>query len=192
QNDLERLKGKNIFSINIKKVQDKLELKYPQASELRVMRRFPNRIIIVAKERTPFVQIKVKDKYYVLDDKAVVLAVSSQYDKALPVIENFKLNKSQVNLGGIVRGRNIRVAIRIRTAFKEYMDSKKLSITRIDLKDISKINLYLSTELRIILDGDKLDKKIQVLNLVLTQKELNLKDVKYIDLRFKEPILGRK
>ena len=39
---------------------------------------------------------------------------------------------------------------------------------------------------------DQIVQKIRVLGVVLAQDALNLGDVKYIDLRFKEPIIGKK
>ncbi len=190
--DLDPFEGKNIFTLDLKKVEARLERKYPQASQLRVLRKFPNRLVIVAKKRMPYIQVKIKDAYYILDDKAVVLAIDKSVHKNLPLVEHTALAKAQADLGGIIRGRDIRVGIRMQRSFQNYLDNSNLTIRSMDLKDLSKINVILSNDLRIIMDGEKVDAKMQILSLVLTQKDLDFKDVKYIDLRFKEPILGRK
>lgn len=190
--DVEPFKGKNIFTIDIQKVEALLERKYPQASELRVLRRFPNRLVVEAKKRSPFVQVKVKNVYVAIDEKSVILATDEDPLKGLPLMDNTKIVSSEAILGGTVRSRDVRIGIQIQKSFVNYLHRANLSIASIDLSDLSKINVYLSNDLRIIMDSEKIDSKIQILSFVLTQKNLDFKDVKYIDLRFKEPILGRK
>ena len=190
--DLKKLKGHNIFAINLSVVQKKLQKKYPQASSLRVGRKFPNRLMVTAKKRKAFIQVKMGNKYFIIDNKAVILSVADSVEERFPYVEGIVLSKDRMNLGSVIRGRNVRVAIRIVTVYNNYLNTLRLRIKSIDLRDSAKINLHLSNHLRIIMDGDNIDTKMQVLSLVLTEKDINFKNVKYLDLRFKEPILGKK
>ena len=47
-------------------------------------------------------------------------------------------------------------------------------------------------ELKIIVDRDNIPHKMKILELVLSQAKPDFEGVQYIDLRFKEPILGKK
>jgi hypothetical protein len=42
------------------------------------------------------------------------------------------------------------------------------------------------------LDREKIAQRIKVLGVVLSQGNLDMDHVKYVDLRFKEPIIGKK
>ncbi len=65
-------------------------------------------------------------------------------------------------------------------------------IKDINIENLSKIQLTLSNQLDVIIDRDKVAQKIRVLGVILAQERLDLKEVKYVDLRFKEPIIGKK
>jgi hypothetical protein len=60
------------------------------------------------------------------------------------------------------------------------------------VENLSKIFLELESGLMIIMDGQNLVDKVHMLNLLLSQKQINLQRVNYIDLRFKEPVMGMK
>ena len=84
--DLSRLRGRNIFAVNLKDIQNKLNAKYPQVSGIKILRNFPDQIQVVAKKRLPFIQISFAGKVLTLDLKGVVLSTSSPDDLNLPMI----------------------------------------------------------------------------------------------------------
>ena len=57
---------------------------------------------------------------------------------------------------------------------------------------VSKINIDMMKGFHVIVDKDRIPYKIKKLNFVLNQKQLDMKVVKYIDMRFKDPIVGKK
>ena len=52
--------------------------------------------------------------------------------------------------------------------------------------------ISLSNGLVVILDSTKITQKVKIVGLILAQGKVKPKDAKYIDLRFKEPIVGKK
>jgi hypothetical protein len=46
--------------------------------------------------------------------------------------------------------------------------------------------------LQIIIDQDSIAHNVKVLGVILAQKQFEINQAKYIDLRFKEPIIGKK
>jgi len=192
KHDLKNLMGKNIFAVDLKAVQRKLNYKYPQASKLKAIRRFPNQILILAKRRVAFAQLQIQNKTVVLDREAVILSLEEEEDKNLPVIAGAKFNDPELVLGMPLRGSGIGLTLKIIKLFKANSSLASYSIKGVNIENLSKIYFTLSNRLDIIIDRDKIAQKIRILGVVLGQDRLDLKDVKYIDLRFKEPIIGKK
>ncbi|MCK5178577.1 MAG: cell division protein FtsQ/DivIB [Candidatus Omnitrophica bacterium] len=190
--DLRNIVGKNIFEIDIKAIQRRLSYKYPQASELKVMKRFPNRIDVLAKQRFPFAQIRVKAHVATLDDEGVVLSTEGEADKDLPLITGIKADNRKLVRGMPFRGTDIKIALKIANLFRAEKSLSSHSIDTINVENLSKIHFTLSNDLMIILDRNNIERRIKVLGVVLSHGKLDMKQVKYVDLRFKEPIIGKK
>lgn len=190
--DFRGLMGKNIFTIDLKAVQRKLNHRYPQASRLKVAKRFPNQISILAKQRVPYAQLQIQSKTVVLDKEAVILSLNKEKDKKLPGIVGAKFNNPKLILGMPLKGSDVWFALKIIKLFKANSSLASYSIKGINIENLSKIHFTLSNQLDVIIDRDKIAQKIRVLGIVLAHDRLDLRDVKYVDLRFKEPIIGKK
>lgn len=190
--DLASMKGKNIFEIDLKEKQRQLEIKYPQVRDLKIVKRFPNQILVVAKKRKPFVQTELKKTVLTLDDSGVVLSTSSKSNKKLPQI--IGLNKrSDFTLGKPLGGISVQVALKIiRQIDENQKNFASVYVSDVDVSDLSKIVFHLTNDLEVIIDQDKVEHRIRVLGVILAQNTLELNKVKYVDLRFKEPIVGKK
>ncbi|VAX36037.1 hypothetical protein MNBD_UNCLBAC01-105 [hydrothermal vent metagenome] len=189
--NLKKLKGKSIFAVDLKAIQRKLQAKYPQVTSLQVVRRFPNRIIINARQRLPLAQTKFENIILTLDEKGVVLSSTSKKGKKLPWIVGVKTNNKGFTLGRPLRSRTIWSALKIIKIFQEERALRPYQIKRIDVKNLSKIYLTLTNGVDIIVDTDKVEQKMQKLGVILPQDRVEFKEIKYIDLRFKEPILKK-
>jgi len=190
--DLRGVKGKNIFAVDIKEVQRQLSHKFPQASELKVNRRFPNQISVIAKQRMPFVQIRIQDQFAVLDKEGVILSLQNNIDRDLPDIVGTKLNNPKIILGLPLRGPDLSMALKIIRLFVANDSLEAYRIAKINTDNLSKIYCTLNNGIDFIIDREKMAQKIRVLGIVLAQDHLTLKDIQYVDLRFKEPIVGKK
>ena len=190
--DLAKLKGENIFSVDLKAVSKKLQRKYPQITQLHVMRRFPDQLIISARERHPFAQVVFGKKVLILDFQGIVLSVNNQQNKKLPVLMGIKLSRRKPALGVPLKGRNISSALKIVEAFQTERTLRNYHIKSINVKNSSKILMTLSNKLDVIIDRDKVGLKVRKLGVVLSQLNLKIKAIKYIDMRFKEPIVKKK
>ncbi len=192
KDDLMNLRGKNIFQVNLNSVERTLLTKYPEISELKVEKRFPDQIHLVAKKRVRLAQFLFKDSFLVLDDEGVVLDKSDKADKDLPAIEGLKLANPSINLGARLKGAELKAALKIIRAFRENATLSSYQVLRLEVGQLSKIFLHLDKDVKAIIDDQKINYKVKVLGVVLTQGNLDLNEVNYIDLRFKEPIIGKK
>lgn len=190
--DLVRLQGKNIFQVDLQEVEQSLLMKYPQISELRVEKKFPNQIHLLAKKRKQLAQFEHNNKYLVLDDEGVVLSESDSKDKDLPSIGGAKIKTDPITPGVKLNNVEIVAGLKIIKSFNENTTLSSYKILNMDVDQLSRIFLHLDRDIKAIIDDQRINYKIKVLGIVLTQGNLNLKEVNYIDLRFKEPIIGKK
>lgn len=190
--DLRSLIGKNIFAIDLKAAQRRLSYKYPQASDLKIAKHFPDQIAIVAKQRIPFAQIQIKDKMVILDGQGIILSLQEKGEKNLFLIIGSKLTDQKLIRGLPFKGIDVRIALRIAKNFQANKSLSSYAIEKINIENLSKIQFMLSNDLDIIIDRSDIAQDIRILGVVLTQDKIGLKQIKYIDLRFKEPIIGKK
>jgi len=184
--------GKNIFSIDLAKLERKLSSQYPEISKVRIVRHYPDKIQISARKRIAVAQVKANSRYATIDKNGVVLSVSYQGEKGLPVISGAKIANGIFSVEKILNVPEVKVAVAIIKAFGRDSKLKPFQITSIDVQNLSKINLLISEKLKVIMDRSNISNKIILLGLMLSQDNLNWDEIKYIDMRFKEPILGKK
>ena len=189
---LGRLRGKNIFTIDLKRLHREIRSVFPQIYDLRVERRFPDSIHINAKRRDPFAQVLVKQNYLTIDEEGVVIFMESKPLPQLPLIKNSHLEKRKVVLGSKLATEEITTAIAIIEAFYNNNGLSKYPISDVDVDNLSKVSFNIGPMLEIILDKEDSARKLEMLVSLISQKKLDFREVKYIDLRFKEPVVGKK
>lgn len=190
--DLTMLRGKNIFQVDLKGLKSTLSRKYPQITELKVTRRYPNQIQLLARKRHPFAQTKVLNRTVTLDGQSVILSTTDGRDKSLPLVSGIESVNQKLYLGSTLKDEQLKIALSIIQAKELNEDLGVFEIEEVDVKNLSKINVYLTKKLLVIVDKDKVAQKMRNLGLVLNQTHIELADIKYIDLRFKDPIIGKK
>lgn len=187
-----KLRGKNIFSVDLKRLHREIRSLFPQVYDLSVERRFPDTIHVNAKRRDPFAQTVVNGRYVVIDDEGVIIAVDQKPAEKYPVITHAHLEKQKIALGSRFANQEIKSAIMIIKAFYNNTHLMKYPITDLDVDNLTKIVFKVGPYLEIILDNEDVASKLDMLVSLILQKRLDFREVKYIDLRFKEPVVGRK
>ncbi len=185
---LKSLKGRNIFKVDIQKVHRQIAAEYPQIAQLRVVRQLPDRIKVLAKKREALAQIALKSKYLVIDTEGVSLYYNTP-PVALPVISGVAFQKGNVVLGAPVVAKNLDVAMMILTAFKRPV-LRGLKIASLSVDNPSKIDITLSDGVHVIIDQDQSMHKIDILEMLIVQHKVDFAQVKYIDVRFQEPLIA--
>ena len=70
KNDLTYLIGRNIFMISLKDVHRRLGYKYPQIAQLKIVKHYPDELLIQAKKRYPLAQAFVRKRIATVDEHA--------------------------------------------------------------------------------------------------------------------------
>ena len=190
--DISKFIGQNIFFVDLKEAQTRLSFKYPQVAELNITKQFPSQITISAKNRAPFAQTELGNKIITLDDKGMILSSTSDLNPQLPFISDLMSPAGTVSVGQPLRGRDITIALQLIAAFDHDLGLKNYQIKKIDAENLSKIQVILDNDILIFFDQDEIDEQVRMLSVLFSQGQLDIATIKYIDLRFKEPILGKK
>lgn len=189
---LDRLKGQSIFTVDLARAQQRLGTRYPQVAGLKLIRQFPDQITVVAKQRKPVAQAGMDGKTVTLDDFGVVLSTTTRRDEQLPHIEGFSEKEHRAVLGQPLTGRDVKTALQVIAAFQNNRVLESYRIKSIDVANTSKVEFIVSNGLKVYIDREELARKMRLLGFVLTKSEINLNEVKYLDLRFKEPVIGKR
>ena len=186
---LKDLKGTNIFKIDIKKIDRQIAQHYPYIAQLRVVRQLPDRILILAQKREPLMQIYFKKKYLLLDTQGVALYFTLQ-PAVLPQVYGIPLERNWWLLGRSIRGQELSKVVEILNMFKKSTYLRRWNIHVVQAGNLSKIDLLVGENMHVILDQDDTQDKIELLQMLISSNKIDLNKVKYIDLRFKEPVIA--
>ena len=189
--ELAGLIGKPIFLVNLDGLQEKLSGKYPQAAHLKIVKRYPDQVAIIAKKRLPLAWIIVKDRSFFLDAEGVLLPKNEQLMNDLPLVLGWQATAGKIHLGRVFPGDDIQTALEIIKSFKANKIFFRYHLDKSNVRNLSGISMEVSNT-AVIIDKDKIDEKMDILGIMLSQRGLDLSQIKYIDLRFKEPIISKR
>lgn len=192
QRILSRLRGQNIFMVDLNRLHREIRSMFPQIYDLSVERRFPDGIHINARRRDPFAQVLINQNYFTVDDEGVVIFIDHKPFAKYPLIINTHLEKRRVVLGTKLATEEIKTAVTVIKAFFSNNLLSKYPISNVDVDNLSKVSFKIGPLLEIILDKEDVAVKLELLVSLISQKKLDFREIKYIDLRFKEPVVGRK
>jgi len=186
---LKDLKGTNIFKVDINKIDRQISQQYPYISQLRIVRQLPDSILVLAKKRNPLMQIYFKGKYLLVDTEGVALYYYLK-PAALPQVYGIPLERDRAFLGGHIRGQELSKIVEILNVFRSSSYLSRWRIHSVEAGNLSKIDLLVGENMHVILDQDDTQDKIGLLQMLISANKIDLNKVKYIDLRFKEPVIA--
>jgi len=185
----------NIFEIDsrlLKLFRQRLEAN-PLVREAEVKRLFPRTISILITERKPFAQVK-KGAYFMLDREAVAIPPTGRTPFPgfpLVVAEDLK----PIVVGKKCLSARLNLALQFLRLLADEGFLEKYTVTKIQARSSKNIFLFIdqSPEVRFRWeDAEGLKEKLNWLEDVLEETKDERKRVKYIDLRFKQPVIGRR
>jgi len=199
--DLSYLKGKNIFVLDLKKESEYILESYPGYNKINLVRILPNRLFVDFIKRNPVALVKLY-KYFALDEDGVLFnALAQPEESGLPVILGLETKIFGPKPG---RSYNIREIIFALDTIKEIKRSKALKdyrIKKLDMATRANAAVFISLPgqkgaqeclLEVRLGADNIENKIAILGGIFAQGKFDLYKIKYIDLRFKGPVVKNK
>jgi len=189
--ELTYLIGRNIFDINLKDEARVLRNKYPQLKILSISRHLPDKITLHIRRRRPVARIK-SYRYFYIDEEGIILPEESDYDSdLLPLLVGLEEKVERPRYGWSYADlKEVYLALRLIKELKKNPATSALSIDRIDVSDIR--NLFFSVRpygVEIRIGNEDIPGRIKLLGVLLAQSDTKLGDLRYIDLRFSEPVV---
>lgn len=187
------VKDKNIFSVNLKEVSRVIQEKYPGIFEISVTRAFPNKLQVAFKERIPLAKLSLPNNNFIIDNEAVILRVPEDFDDSvLPVINGSYITFKDLKTGQKIKSKNLNVALSILEYIPDSGQLKEYKVTKLDTANVNKISFAVDNDIQIIVREEDFKEKIKILNSLFDQLGQEVNNIKYIDLRFKDPVINYK
>ena len=158
--------------------------------DLVISRKFPNTIEITIYEREPIALIN-SDDLIILDSEGVCLPVE-YCDLSLPILTNFKSNPELYPKGSTTTSTNVLNSVALIRYTKDNYSMIYDEISEFVFNENSEYEIILKNgKTRIVLGSKNLQDKIKYLSSFqeTLKEEKNIKDFKYIDLRYSKQII---
>lgn len=200
------LKGKNIFSVDLEKEAAHILALSSDNKEIRLIRVLPDRVMVDFIKRKPLALVRLY-RYFLVDENSVLFETAPEFDSsALPVIHGLDTKIFGPKPGKKYDVPELNLAVEIIREFKNNRILKSCSISKVDVPSLGNAAFYLmlpkapavagrsvSPEtFEIKIGQDNIPSKIDMLGKLMFQVRDELDNIKYIDLRFKEPTIKPK
>lgn len=185
-----RLKGENLFKINLNQIEKDILQRNPEVGKVKVGRLFPDRVRIDLEIREPIAIIKSKTNYLFIDDEAKLLQKTKILQKEnLPVIIGLNLEFKDKKL---YLSKELSLALMLLKAIREFEDLEEYSITKVDVSNIKNTSFFINNGIEIKIGDEDFENRLEILSMLLGRLRVEIKVIKYIDLRYKEPVVAKK
>ncbi len=207
---LSYLKGKNIFGIDLESESRYISESFPNYGKINLVRVLPDRIFVDFVKRSPIALLKLY-KYFALDKEGILFTPSNvAMQSELPIILGLETKifgpkpGKRYNLKEINLVLNIIKEMNINKALKDY------KIKKIDVTNPASSTIFIAFAhspsdasvkkpqvtpeelLEVKFGEERVKAKFAVLAGIIIQEKLSLNKIRYIDLRFKEPVIKLK
>ncbi len=200
--DFSYLSGRNIFNIDLKKESRYISALYSVYKNIRLLRLLPNRLFIVFTERNPIAYVKLY-RYFCVDREGVLFDMPQGREAGdLPVIIGLERKIPGPSPGKQYNSKELIAALNIIKESETNNLLKKYKIERIDVLNLSGISYFIRLlgyskgqaaadfkAVEVKIGADDIGDKIRILAGLFAQMGEDINNIKYIDLRFKEPVV---
>jgi len=179
--------GRNIFTVDLKQIQVIMKKDFPQFKEIEIRRNFPNMLEF---DIIPRVAVAVIDSVggVVVDSDGIVLAVGENTEEIV-MIKGINFFLKMPEKGDLIKNGALSRALLLLRGLSKKGDVDTKNIDFINVHDRNNIQLSISGVV-VKVGKDNFVRKIDSLKEILNDPELNIKDLKYIDLRFEDAVLS--
>ena len=202
----EYLKGRNIFSLNLNNEAGKVFLKCPDCRKVRFARILPNCIVVDFLKRKPVALVKFY-KNFAIDEQGVLFLPDPATEAlGLPVIYGLETKIFAPKPGLSYKRSELGLALSIINEFKLNKAFAGFSLKRIDLANPGTAGFFMLLPRQIVnfalvipqaewsgfevrTGVNNIRQKMMILGGLVIQERKEWAKIKYIDLRFKEPLI---
>lgn len=203
--DFSYLSGRNIFNIDLNKESRYISGQYPVYKNIRLFRILPNRLFVLLSDRRPIACVKLY-RYFWVDNERILFDSPKDIDTDdFPLIIGLEKKITGPKAGRQYNIKELITALNIINEAQSDSFLKRYKIARIDITNPADISCFIRPQeypqgqgtkdsllLEVKIPQDDIRGKVQILAGLLNQLNEDITNIKYIDLRFKEPVVKLK
>ncbi|MDD5449849.1 MAG: cell division protein FtsQ/DivIB [Candidatus Omnitrophica bacterium] len=184
-------KGRGIFDVDLKATRAYILANYPEVRRLVINRVFPNKLVLIIRPRKPVAQVQLPSGYCLVDAEAVVLpGIRGLPLQGLPLIGGIDSRPILSSTGRHFNHSGLKRALRLIEIIRQTKFSRDHDIHMIDVSDDKNLSLYIEGGIEIKLGAEDFKNRFLMLEKTFETGRLNKEQIKYIDLRFDNVIIG--
>jgi len=181
--------GRSIFDVDIDSLSSRIKTEYPVIKEAVVKRVLPDCLQIDIIPRIPVAKIKARE-YFPIDRAGMVLSPEIKCGK-LPIITGLS-SWRKPKVGEKMRDKGLANTFLLLDAFKESSVLEDYSVATIDASNYRNLSFYLEDGIEVKIGGEDFSKRLKKFKTTLANPDLDKRNIKYIDLRFRDVVIGPK
>lgn len=182
---LDSLSELNLFTFDMQKVTSDIRTRHPELADVFIRKQFPNKLLIVIKERVPLVVIALKSPC-LSDAEAFILPFKSAH-RDLPKI--IGIHPRQIQLFAKTPSLRLKKALNLLKELEKAKILPEYKISQIDVTHYSDLTFDFKNQIKVKMGQGDFARKISLLSKVLTELKAADAAPKYIDMRFDSPII---
>ena len=185
------LLGDNLLQVNLPDLQRRLLQKHPELISAKVGRVFPNRLRLDVVPRFPVAQVE-SGGYFLVDAEGVVLPFQSPLtEKQLPMIVGMREKLERLQVGYRPESRGLAEGLSF-VVFLQKSPSFRKVVQTIEVGDYKNLAFATPEGLEVKLGHGQWQEKLEKFEKALHSLGDRAQEVKYIDLRFDDVVVGTK
>jgi len=193
--ELAKLKGKNIFAVDLERVYVKILAQYPQIADLKVMRRFPDVISIEGERRVPFARALVEGRNVAVSRDGYFIGAPGKGDEDLVLVKG--VQRQKFSAGTKINDSSLESVFQGVEQIQRDTALDAFHLYSLDISDSEKIIFCFgrsedAARFDVIVDKSNCIARLKTLSVMIAKTQLAINEVKYIDLRFDAPVIGKK
>lgn len=167
------LKGKNIWNINTKFIENELK-KDVRIKKIKIRKEMPSKLVVTIEEEKPFVKVKNGEKVLVANENGKIFSYAKELAFSDLLLLNLKSNENMPEYLKVVKN----------------IDDKEFAsfVSEIDKTD-KEIKILLNDGTHIKTDSTVDKKRYEIAKRLYKKLKNEGKDFKYIDIRFEDYIV---
>ena len=183
------LLGRNIFQVDLSDLQEEVSQKHPELLSAFVSREFPNRIRIRVTPRLPVAQIQSGNGFLVDRDGVILPYSPSPNGKELPLIVGIPERLEPSRVGYVLHSKALNEALMFVDNLQSLPEMLRY-VRAIDVSDPNNLSFRTPEGLEVKVGRGDYQEKLKLFDRTRVSLGDRITDVKYIDLRFDEVVIG--
>ncbi|MCM8789930.1 MAG: cell division protein FtsQ/DivIB [Candidatus Omnitrophica bacterium] len=189
--NLSYLKGKNIFSIDLKKEARRILSECPDSKNVKIVIVPPNRLYVNFLKRKPIALVKLH-KIFAVDNEGVLFYADNDINSPeLPLITGLGRKIFAPKAGKDYNIPELKFALSLIKELRTNKSLRKYGVNKIDVSNSTFAVLMISS-LEVRIAYAKIKENIYILGEIFRRSADELTNLKYVDLRFTDPIIKLK